>query len=401
MKILQLCIRVPFPASDGATIAMYNITRSFIDNGSEVKVLSFNTNKNFIAEDRIPPEMKKLTGIETVNLDLTVRPLPAFLNMFKGDSYNISRFISAEFEQKLKNILSKNDYDVVHLEGLYVSPYVDLVRKLSKAKIVLRSHNVEYVIWERLASSATNPLKKKYLNFLARRLKKYELGMMNRFDAIVPITPVDEIILRKDGCTVPVKVIPLGVDTKTYPVNENVSMPFSIFHLGSMDWMPNLDAVNWFLCYVYEKLVAKSPDIKIILAGKDMPQQIKDMASENLIVLDRIQDAKQFMLDKHAMFVPLLSGGGMRVKIIEGMAAGKAIVSTSVGAEGINYTNGKNILIADSPGDFCDAVLKLKNDETLCKSLGSNARKLVEKEYDNKVLGTELLSFYNSLIDQG
>ncbi|MFI5219273.1 MAG: glycosyltransferase family 4 protein [Bacteroidia bacterium] len=398
MKILQLCIRVPFPPSDGATIAMYNISKSFYENGAQVKILSFNTNKNYVMEEKISKEFREKTGIETVDIDLSVKPLLAFLNLFSNDSYNVSRFVSTAFEEKLKKILAAENFDIVQLEGLYVSPYLDIICGHSKAKVVLRSHNVEYIIWERLAESSKNLLKKKYLAFLAKRLKKYELNLLNRYDAIVPISPADEQAFEKLGCRIPVKTISLGVDVSEYPNSENLPADFSIFHLGSMDWMPNLDAVDWFMNAVYPKLVSIIPGVKIYLAGKNMPERIKQRANKNLIVLDRIDDAKTFMKDKTVMVVPLLSGGGMRIKIIEGMAVGKAIVSTTIGAEGINYTHQKDILIADSPDEFCSAVLKLKTDNDFCKAIGMNARKLAAQQYDNKTIGKELLKFYEVLI---
>jgi glycosyltransferase involved in cell wall biosynthesis len=398
LKILQLCIRVPFPPSDGATIAMYNISKSFYENDARLKILAFNTNKNFVPVEKISVEFRKHTGIETVNIDLTVKILPAFFNLLTNESYNVQRFFSEEFNNKLKSILAGDEFDIVHLEGLYVTPYIITIRKFSKAKIVLRSHNVEFIIWERLATSVKNPLKKKYLEFLAKRLKKYEIGLLNKYDVIVPITSVDQKIFESLGCSIPVKTAPLGVDINEYPFSDKTTEEFSLFHLGSMDWMPNLEAVDWFLNNVYEKLVNLLPDIKIYLAGKDMPQRIKAMADRNLIVMDRIEDSKGFMNDKSVMIVPLLSGGGMRVKIIEGMAAGKTIVSTSIGAEGINYSHNSNILIADSPDDFISSILKVKNDKELRKSIGENARKLVEKEYDNKIIGKDLLSFYEDLL---
>lgn len=398
MKILQLCVRVPYPPSDGATIAMYNISKSFYENGVQLKILSFNTNKNYVNVSDISTDFKDKTSIETVDIDLSVKPFPAFLNLFTNQSYNITRFISKEFEAKLKKNLEKESYDIVHLEGLFLTPYIDTIRKHSKAKIVLRSHNVEFMIWERLTASTNNPVKKSYLKLLTERLKKYELNLLNSYDAIATITPVDKETYAHFGCEIPIMAVPLGVDVNDYKINNVLPVDFSIFHLGSMDWMPNLDAVDWFLNNVHKKLVAKIPHIKIYLAGKDMPQRIKDMADNNLIVMDRIANSKEFMQDKGAMIVPLLSGGGMRVKIIEGMAAGKPIVSTSIGAEGINYTDNENILIADTPDDFIHAIFKLLKDPLFCKQTGTNARKLVAEQYDNKVIGSELIKFYQTLL---
>lgn len=398
MRILQLCIRVPCPPNDGATIAMYNICRSLYESGAQVKILSFNTNKNYVAAEKIPKEFIDKTGLETVDLDLSIKPVHALLNLFKKDSYNISRFVSEEFNKKLERILSENSYDIIQLEGLYVTPYIETIKKNSKARIVLRSHNVEFVIWERMALSATNLLKKKYLQFLARRLKNYELNLINSYDAILPITEVDQKTMKLLGCTIPMLVTPIGVDADNYPFDEKQEVEFSIFHLGSMDWMPNLDAVDWFLNTVYEKLVKQISDIKIYLAGKDMPERIKQKANKNLIVVDKIEQSKKFMYDKPVMIVPLLSGGGMRVKIIEGMAEGRAIVSTTIGAEGINYTDQKNILIADTPDEFCSAIYQLKTQKDLCRMIGKAARELVEIEYDNNVIGKKLILFYKSLL---
>lgn len=392
MNILQLCIRVPFLPNDGATIAMNNAAKALMAGGVSLKTLSFNTNKNFISPERIHPEIRQATSLETVPLDLSVRPMQAFFNLFTRESLHIIRFRSAEFEKLLIRTLKKNQYDVVWFEGLFMSPYLETVRKYSNARTVMRSHNVEFIIWERLTHSCRQPLKKWYLKLLAGRLKKYELQMLNRFDAMLPITPVDEAHYRKLGCTIPMLTFPIGVDAEEY-LSGDADTVFSVFHLGSMDWMPNLEAVDWFLKDVLPSLVTQAPDIKIFLAGKDMPERIFKLANKNLIISGKVENAKAFMHDKPVMLVPLLSGGGMRVKIIEGMAAGKAIVSTSVGAEGIEYTHGKNILIADTPQDFCNAILKLKADAQLRKTISSNARKLIEEKYDNLILGKKVIHF--------
>lgn len=396
MNILQLCIRVPFLPNDGATIAMNNAAKALMTGGVSLKTLSFNTNKNFIPPEKVSPEIRKATALETVPLDLSIRPLQAFFNLFSNESLHIIRFRSTEFEKLLIRSLKEKEYDAVWFEGLFMSPYLETVRKYSKARTIMRSHNVEFVIWERLAQSCRQPVKKWYLSLLAERLKKYELKMLNQFDAMLPITPVDEAHYRKLGCTIPMLTFPIGVDANDYPAG-NYEADFNVFHLGSMDWMPNLEAVDWFLKEVFPCLIKQAPDIKIFLAGKDMPERIFKLADRNLIISGRVENSREFMHDKPVMIVPLLSGGGMRVKIIEGMASGKAIVSTSVGAEGIEHTHGKDILIADTSQDFCKAILQLKSDLQLRKEISLNARKLIEEKYDNSVLGKKVLKFLGSL----
>lgn len=391
-------MRIPFPPSDGATIAMYNLFRSLRQKGADVRVLAFNTNKNFVQFDASHNPFMEESKMEAVPLDLSIKIHKAFLNLFSSQSYNISRFYSETFDRKLTDILKQQTFDIIQLEGLFMSPYLHTIRKYSGAKVVLRSHNVEHIIWERMAAASTNVLKKMYLNLLAQRLKRYELNMMNSFDALVTITPVDAELYKGFGCSIPMHIAPIGVDTETYWQAVSDPIPFSVFHLGSMDWMPNLEAVDWFLQKVYPRLKYLLPDLKIYLAGKDMPRRIHSLSSENLVVENRISDSKKYMLNKPVMMVPLLSGGGMRVKIIEGMAAGKAIVSTSVGAEGIEYTHGKNILIADSPGEFANAITRLYRDPLLIKELSSGAVELARQQYDNRVIGENLFAFYKKII---
>lgn len=398
MKILQLCLRVPYPPNDGATIAMYNLGQSLIEAGAQVKALSFNTKKHFVANDKISKEYKQAVSLETVYLDATVNPLHAFLNFFKsGESYNIKRFYSEEFDVALKKILVNASYDIVQLEGLFLTPYIDTIRRHSKARICLRAHNVEFIIWKRLAAAATNPLKKKYLSFLAERLKNYETSLINSYDAVVALTAEDKNLMQNMGCTRPMHIAPIGIDTAKYDIDNNES-DFSLFHLGSMDWLPNIEAVTWFLNNVWDSIKAEIPNIRLHLAGKSMPQKIKKMADKNLFVYDRIDNAKKFMLGKPVMIVPLLSGGGMRVKIIEGLAMGKIVISTSVGSEGIDYADGNNILIADTPQKFTEQVISVYRNSELQKKIKAAAKILASEKYDNKKIGQKLFKFYGDLI---
>jgi hypothetical protein len=172
MKILILCNKSPYPPKEGGPIAMNAIIEGLIEAGHQVKVLAINTNKYFIKENDIPESYRQKTGIETVYIDLSIKPLDALLNLFSKDSYHVQRFISKEFEKKLISILQNDTFDIVQLETLYISPFIETIRENSKAKIVLRAHNIEHLIWERVAEISSNPLKKLYLKHLAKKVKK-------------------------------------------------------------------------------------------------------------------------------------------------------------------------------------------------------------------------------------
>lgn len=197
MKILQICSKIPFPPKDGGSIAMNILTHGLINAGNRVHVLAVNTPKHFIKDEDIDADYRNKTNYRSVFINTSVKPIDAILNLFSSQSYNIIRFYSADFEKVLIEQLKKENYDLIHLETLWVAPYVEVIRKHSKAKIVLRSQNVEFMIWERLAEDAGNPLKKMYLRLLAKRLKKYELGILNKYDAIATITELDAVVFKK------------------------------------------------------------------------------------------------------------------------------------------------------------------------------------------------------------
>ncbi len=400
MKILQLCLRVPLPPYDGATIAMYSMADSLSSNGCQVKMLAFNTKKHFVPIDTIDDTLKDKFKLETVYLDASVTITGALKNLFrKNESYNISRFDIPEFHQKIKEILQNESFDIVQFEGLFLSPYLTTVRKYSNAKCILRAHNVEWIIWKRLAQSTGNILKKAYLHFLAQRLRSYENKMINLFDTIVTITEEDQKTFKGEGCKVTTKAIPAGIDTSKFDDTDVIKAEsLSVFHLGSMDWLPNIEAIEWFIKKIWPLIAEKSDQIKVFLAGKNMSPEFLNLKIKNIFVEGEIKNSKLFMKNKPVMIVPLLSGGGMRIKILEGLAAGKVIVSTRIGAEGILYEHHKNIIIADTPQQFADAILGLLGNNQRLTEISAQAKLLARKHYDVKELGRETVSFYQSLL---
>ena len=397
MKILQLCSKPPFPAKDGGCIAMNNLSIGLLEAGAQLKILTLETHKHPFEKNKIPKDYLLKTEVEAVFVDTKLSVVDAFSNLVTRDSYNISRYFSADFDIKLGNILKRKKFDVVHLESLFMTPYIDTIRRFSKASIVLRSHNLEYIIWERLAAATKNKARKTYLHLLAKRLKEYEMDIINKVDGIVAISSIDEEKYRKFELKVPIITIPFGIPLQNYKVDHaDIEYP-SLFHLGSMDWKPNIEGVDWFIKNIWPSITLEIPKAKLYLAGREMPKALTGLKIPNIIVLGEIESAKKFMQSKSVMVVPLLSAGGIRVKIIEGLALGKTVISTTIGAEGIDCTDGENILIADDAEEFTAAIKKVCSDKKYFETIGENARKLAEQKFDNIDLTTRLLDFYKSL----
>ncbi|HCN83882.1 MAG TPA: glycosyl transferase family 4 [Sphingobacteriaceae bacterium] len=395
MKILLFTSGVPFPAKSGYPIVVYNTIKGLTDLGAEVTVFSLNTRKHnddvSVLNDPLSDKINLITA--PINTEITIRRV--FLSLFTKKSYTIFKFYQASSLAKLKNLLQHSEFDVIQLEGLLVMPYLDIIKQNTKAKIVYRAHNIEHQL---LVSSERSFLRRLYFKILAKRLYRFERDNLNKPDAILTINISDQSFLKFLGCKVMLENFPVAIDPDNYNADiSKVEYP-SIFHLGAMDMLPNLESVQWFIQYVWNDLRQLNANLKFHIAGKDIPKTFYNSGEEDILLYNNIENAMEFMSSKAVMVVPLRSGSGMRVKIIEGMAMKKCIISTSLGAEGINYEHGKNILIADTPDEFYKYILQCTTDRKLCESIGENARKLVEKEYNIKHHSERLLAFYEDLI---
>jgi len=395
MKVLQICSKPPLPEIDGGCKAMNSITQGMLNLGVEVKILTLSTQKHPFNSNQLASDYLNSTQIETTYVDTTPNPISAALNLLSSKSYNLERFNVKEFDNKIAAELTKNSYDVVLLEGLYVSMYLDTIRGFSSAKVIYRAHNIESEIWHRNVAESKG-LKRWYLNQLAKKLEIKEKLVLNNFDGIAAISEKDKKKLVEIGCNVPVDVFPFGVDLEKYQsvalTNKN-----SIFHIGSMEWLPNQHGVNWFIDKVWSVLSKKYENLQFYLAGKNMPQKLKNAANGNLFVLGEVDDAIDFINHNSIMIVPIFAGSGMRIKIIEGMALKKTVIATSIAAEGINCSSGVNIIIADTAKEFIEAIEQCLADNQYTTSIGEAAKKLVASSYDNKVIVNNLVEFFKQL----
>ena len=398
MKVLQLCNKPPYPPVDGGTLAMNSITQGLLAAGCEVRVLSLCSDKHPVLESRMPEDYRRATRFEAVHIDLGFHPLDAGVAALCGESYHVNRFVSTEFSRRLEQVLDEEQFDVVHLESVFMAPYVPVVRAHSQAKVVLRAHNVEHTIWRLVAQSERNPLKRWYLKHLSLTLGAYEREHLNDYDGVVCITANDEQLMRKMGCRKPMLSVPFGVTPETEVQVEEE--PNSLFHIGSMDWMPNLEGVKWFLKQVWPKVHERMPQLTLYLAGRKMPDNLMRLDMEGVRVIGEVPDAMYFIASKQINVVPLLSGSGIRVKIIEAMSVGKVVVTTTIGAEGIGCTNGKEILIADTPEQFVEQLQRCVGNPDFRLQIGGNAARLISERYGSEQLTRQLLEFYYKILNR-
>lgn len=397
MKVLQLCNKSPYPPREGGPIAMHAITKMLLQKDCKVKILAVNTEKYFVNENEIPEEYRKHTSIEWVFVDTRLKPWNALKCLVTNTSYHLERFISIDIKRKLIEILTQENYDIIQIESLFLTPYISLIREYSKAKIVLRAHNVEHKIWERTAIHSKNIFKKIYLKILSRQLKSYELNIANCVDGIETLSNVDRAYFLSHGVHVPITNIPFGVDDNRIqfnPIPDNIQ---NIFFIGSMNWMPNKEGLEWFLDKVWAHLHDAYPQLKFCIAGRHMPKKLKEKTYPNVEIIGEVPDAEKFMKDNGLLIVPLLSGSGVRIKIIEAMMLGKAVITTSIGLEGIEAINHHSVMIANTPEEFLACLEEYFSHPEKFTYVGRNAAEFIRLHHNNELIADKLLSFYKRL----
>ena len=397
MKALQICPKPPRPSVDGGCLAMDAITTGLLDAGCDLKVLVTSTHKHPVKLDDLRDDYVKSVGFTSFNIDTRIKPLSALKHLITGVSYNISRFHSTELDSEIEKLITENDYDFIILESLYTASYIDTIRKASKAKIILRAHNVEHQIWEGLASKTRVGLKKWYLRRLSKQLRAFEIQHINEVDAIIPITEEDAETFKRLGATVPVNVSSFGLDfSEDGGVTETPEYDH-VFHFGSMDWEPNVHGVRWLVDEVWPIVRKEIPKAELVLAGRNMPPEFFSNSSVGVSVIGEVADASEFLKRSGIMTIPLHSGSGMRIKAVEGMAAGKPTVSTHLGVCGLGLTEGKHALIADDAGGFASNIIELLENGEVAQNISESGKKHIREHFSNKKIIKRLIEFLGQL----
>ena len=393
MKILILSTKMPWPARDGGAIATLNMALGFAHRNCQVTLLTMNTGKHYFPETQLPVNLRDQISIRSVNVDTKIRPLRLILNfLFSRYPYNAQRFISQPFKTALEKCLAEHDFDIVQLEGPYLSYYIPSIK--GKAKIVLRAHNQEHRIWKLMSKQERNPLKRFYLKTLAMRIEKLEKKILSEIDVLIPISEADRKGFDQLGHTLPVMVIPTGIDISNYPVNKDENR-ILLFFIGALDWGPNQEGLDWFFREVWPEIRLKWPGLSLDIAGRNPAYYFNGRnLPDNVRLEGEVEDAIEFFHHHSVMIVPLLTGSGIRIKILEAMAMGKTVISTRIGAGGLEAIHGEHLFLADTPAEYVRILENLQTRQDRLQNMGLKARQFVKENFDILVLSEKLISFY-------
>lgn len=392
ISILQLCKKFPFPLVDGESIAVNSLSKGLAENGCSISLLAMNTSKQQVDVDHSAPGLRHYKLIQEAFVDNKVTFVGAFKNLFSDRSYHISRFVNENYRQKLVTLLQSTDFEFILLESIYLAPYVETIRTYSKAKLILRAHNVEYKIWERIAYETRDPIKRWYVKYLTAKLKKYELSMINHFDLIAAVSAQDLEIYRKEGdLKTKVMTSQIGLDMGKYVNDQHeMSKPLKLGFIGSLDWNPNINGINWFIEKAWPLIESSDMNVELGVAGRNPSKRMFELADRGIQIYGEVKSAIEFMKEQDIMIVPLFSGSGIRVKILEALALKKIVITTSIGLEGIDAKHEEEILIADTPEAFLTSLQKVYHQEFDLESMRQKAKAFVLANFTYVELSKQL-----------
>lgn len=409
MKILVILPRIPFPPHDGGAITMWQTLLRLRQMGHYVCVVAINASRHPVDPQILHEISDKFYAVD---VDTRIRPLSALRSLLipsepvrtslPRTSYWLERFIDKKVFETVAEILQHESYDILQCESLFTLWYgVALREKLGDLvpPTVLHSHNVEYRIMESLAREASRPwYERLYRGHLAHITRRFEEEICRRIDGATVVSHEEVMWFWKHAPGVPVESIPPGVTLEDMDVAVECQ-PHSIGILGSLEWQPNVTGIVWFVNKVLPLIRQKLPTVTLHIAGRNPVPEIRDLHDgTSVVVHGEVASATMFRRQFAISIVPLFSGSGIRIKILESMGVGRPIVSTTIGAEGLGTTDGVNLLIADDPQAFADSCVELLTNEELYARLTTAAYEFVDKKYSWKTSMNQLVSFYESLI---
>lgn len=384
MRILLITNASPYPPISGFGIRVFNLLRR-IAITNEVWLLTFG---DYLEEGTditpLTTLCKYVEFIPSSNYRVTDKPLEFFQYLIQGKPPELRLYHSKEMFNAIRRLTQQINFDVVQIEDSFMAMFVEAVSPDSRCKTVLTLHDVVYQKYDRIWRLETNLARKLRHWLFSQTMKTWEPNYVQRFDLCYTMSHSDKDTLLKNNPNLTnIEVLPNGVDTEALqPLNEDSPTPALVF-VGNMGYTPNIDAMLFFCQKIYPIIREQVPDVELWIAGINTHESIKrlDNHERNIHVLGKIEDTRPLYQRSKVCVVPLRAGGGTRIKILEAMAYGKPVVSTSIGCEGLQVEDGKNILIADDSLSFAQKTVRLLTCRDERERIRQNARRLVEEFY--------------------
>ena len=403
-NILFISPTVPYPATDGGRIRVLNLLKQICQKNSItfVSIETLDTDRQGIEYLRNlgidahlierTPDMPELTA-KVISAGAIVRAV------IHAQPVMVAKYYLPAMAAAIKGLLHSRNFEVIHFEMLHTGQYLKTLENLS-IPTLLSLQNVDSSVWRRLLGQENNPIKKLAFFWQSHSLARYERKVCALFSACACVSDEDKKLLQDLCPSLPIEVIPNGVDIELYQPDHDLEEEAAIVYTGSMDWQPNEDAVLYFHERIFPLILEKLPGVKFYVVGQYPTERIKRLAGNpNVVVTGMVADTRPYFAKATVYVVPLRIGGGTRLKILEALGMEKAVVSTTIGYEGLHITPNEDILVADDEKTFAELVVKLAKDKGLRRQLGKKGRETIETKYDWSGIGERLNDLYDNLVE--
>ncbi|RPH46477.1 MAG: glycosyltransferase [Burkholderiales bacterium] len=397
MKILAVTTKSPYPLNEGRALRTYNLLRQLALH-HEVHLVSFVQTQEDV--DGLGAMRAFCATVEAEPLYLDHPRLrlaaDACLEPFGAVPLQVIKYRTAGMRRRLARLLERHTFDAVHLDMLHLAEYLPMFPHATR---VLTEHNVESALLARRADTETRPLQRAYLRYQTGKLARYEARACAAADEVVAVSEPDAALLRAMDPAIRVTTVPNGVDTGYFRADPDVvPEPGRMAFVGGFTWFPNLDAIRWFVDTTLPRIAEAVPQARLTVVGRQ-----PDTAATRAIAADPrveltggVDDIRPIVSRASVFVVPLRIGGGTRLKILDALSMGRAVVSTRIGCEGLDVEPGRSILIADDPESLARETARVLADPELAARLGAEGRALVERRYDWRVIARDLDRVYRA-----
>jgi sugar transferase (PEP-CTERM/EpsH1 system associated) len=398
MRILTILDRIPYPVVAGAPLRIYNLLRRIAVN-HEVSLISFSEPGDHSADVMHLRELcKQVETVEQKTYKAYEKPGQCISYLLQGKPPELRFSCSDEFERKLHRLITQNDFDVVQIEHSYMGPYIESLPVQMRKKTIWMLHDVDFTKFERIAKLEPIGFRKMRILLHAKMLRRWQPRYSEHFGCCVVVSDEDKRTLQAANPKLCVDVAPNGIDTSAYSLLPEQSAGSSLLFIGNMDYLPNVDAVLYFHREVLPLIRTSISNINFWIVGISPRPLVKNLARDNVHVTGRVEDVIPYYKQASVCVVPLRAGGGTRLKILEAMALGRPVVSSTLGCEGLDVEDHKHLLIADNPQEFADKTIRLLTDHHFRRYIVKNARDFVVLEHDWTTITQRLLNIYASVM---
>lgn len=398
MRVLIVANMFPYPPISGGRLRVYSLMKRIAQHHQVTLAAHIRTPDELEYAEQLRGELHAVLTGRLVRTSPLAHAPGLLRHALRGVPLELKFTFSNELADRICQSAQAQDFDIVQIEESILAPYLEVLPRSSQARLLLTFYDVGYKQAQRLAAIETRSLPRWRLRWYSRQMRRWEPRYAGRFDRCMAVSDMDRETLLRANPRLNVEVVPNGVDTRRYQPLPLTQGPPALLFVGGMNYLPCIDAMTFFCSQVLPLVRQQIPQIELWIVGSNPAPEVRALASDTVHVTGRVPEVEPYYERAHVVVVPLRAGGGTRLKILEALALGRAVVSSRIGCEGLDVVPEEHLLVADSPEAFAARVVRLLSDPQLYERLRRNGRQRVVERYDWDAIAGQVMRIYNEVL---